>query len=298
MNENIESKKPKGFLWMDEWAELTADLTAEQMGILLIAAQNFHLGKDYDIGQDKELKMAFRFISSCIKQNDEKYDRACKLKKEARERQIRQRQAKAGKSQDMPANAEICQDMPANANYQNTNQNTNQIPYGEGDNAPAPAREVDFDFETYGIMENVKMKPSQYRHLIESYGEETAKEVIDAFSCKLADGSTDSANHFATIVSWLGYRRRMGSGSVPLSSKAAEQSQAAMPPPPPPQEERELTDSEQAIIDEWNVFTAQRREEKEKYAKLNEIAQRHGGIAPELLPKLGMMQWKDKWIFK
>ena len=67
MNENIESKKPKGFLWMDEWAELTADLTAEQMGILLIAAQNFHLGKEYDIGQDKELKMAFRFISSCIK---------------------------------------------------------------------------------------------------------------------------------------------------------------------------------------------------------------------------------------
>lgn len=147
-------------------------------------------------------------------------------------------------------------------------------------------------------MQNVKMKPSQYRHLVESYGEETAKEVIDAFSCKLADGSTDSANHFATIVSWLGYRRRMGSGSVPLSSKATEQSQAAMPPPPPQPKERELSPDEQAIIEEWQAFTSEWREEKEKYAKLNEIAQRHGGIAPDVLTKLGMMQWKDKWIFK
>lgn len=119
-----ELKRPTGFLWMDEWAELTADLTNEQLGILLRAAQNFHMGTPYDIGEDKELKMAFRFISNCIKQNDEKYGRACKLKAEARERQIRNRNKKNGISEDMPTNAEISEDMPTNADYQNTNQTT------------------------------------------------------------------------------------------------------------------------------------------------------------------------------
>ena len=108
-----------------------------------------------------------------------------------------------------------------------------------GDNAPAPAREEDFDLETYGIMQNVKMKPAQYRHLVESYGEETAKEVIDDFSCKLADGSTDSANHFATIVSWLGYRRRMGAGSVPLSSTSASRYAKPAPADDPKRASRE-----------------------------------------------------------
>lgn len=123
---NEELKKPSGFLWMDEWAELTADLTNEQIGILLRSAQNFHMGNPYDIGEDKELKMAFRFISNCIKQNDEKYGRACRLKAEARERQIRNRNKKNVIIEDMPTNAEISEDMPTNADYQNTNTSTNQ----------------------------------------------------------------------------------------------------------------------------------------------------------------------------
>ena len=142
-------------------------------------------------------------------------------------------------------------------------------------------------------MQNVKMKPAQYRHLVESYGEETAKEVIDAFSCKLADGSTDSANHFATIVSWLGYRRRMGSGSVPLSSKAAEPTYT----PPPPQKERQLTEKEQQIIDDWNAFEKTYPDRKKKYEKLNELATEYGGISDAVCSAIGMKFWNNKWIF-
>ena len=158
---------------------------------------------------------------------------------------------------------------------------------------PAPARDGDFDCETYGIMQNVKMKPAQYRHLVESYGEETAKDVIDDFSCKLADGSTDSANHFATIVSWLGYRRRMGSGSVPISSKAAEQSPTYTPP-----KERQMTEAEQSAIDEWKQFEAERHPNRaEKYARLKEMATKHGKLSDAVLVAIGMKYFNDKWIF-
>ena len=230
---NEELKKPSGFLWMDEWAELTAELTNEQIGILLRAAQNFHLGQDYDIGQDKELKMAFRFISNCIKQNDEKYGRACRLKAEARERQIRSRNKKNGIIEDMPTNSEISEDMPTNADYQNTNTNTstnqststntkgnkNTTPYKKGVSVtPAPARE-DF-LETFGILGNVKMAAEQYRHLVEDYGQQATDDTIDDLSCKLADGSVDSSNHHATVLGWLRYQRR--NGTVPLSSTAAD----------------------------------------------------------------------------
>ena len=229
---NEELKKPSGFLWMDEWAELTADLTNEQIGILLRSAQNFHLGKDYDIGEDKELKMAFRFISNCIKQNDEKYGRACRLKAEARERQIRNRNKKNGIIEDMPTNAEICQDMPTNADYQNTstNQSTstntsqkaikNTTPLKKGVSVTsAPARE-EF-LETFGVLGNVKMKAAEYRALVENYGQQATDDTIDDLSCKLADGSVDSSNHHATVLGWLRYQRRNG-GPVPLSSTAAD----------------------------------------------------------------------------
>ena len=158
---------------------------------------------------------------------------------------------------------------------------------------PAPAREGDFDFETYGVMHNVKLKPAQYRHLVESYGEETAKEVIDDFSCKLADGSTNSANHFATIVSWLGYRRRMGSGSVPMSSKAAEQTPTYTPP-----KERQMTEAVQSAIDEWKQFEAERHPNRaEKYARLKEMATKHGKLSDAVLVAIGMKYFNNKWFF-
>ena len=89
---------------------------------------------------------------------------------------------------------------------------------GEGE-TPAPARE-EF-LETFGILGNVKMKAAEYRHLVEDYGEDITKETVDDLSCKLADGSVDSSNHYATLLSWLRYQRRSG-GPVPLSNSKAD----------------------------------------------------------------------------
>lgn len=88
---------------------------------------------------------------------------------------------------------------------------------GESD---APAREGFEDFELFGILHNVKLKPAHVRHLHETYGVEIADETIDDLSCKLADGSVNSADHYATLLTWLRWRRRTDAGPVPMSSKA------------------------------------------------------------------------------
>lgn len=75
-------------------------------------------------------------------------------------------------------------------------------PYG-GYNAPA--REV--GLEPYGILHNVMLNAQQHRTLVEQYGEVTTATTIDELSCKLADGTFDSRNHYATLVYWLNYRR-------------------------------------------------------------------------------------------
>lgn len=94
--------------------------------------------------------------------------------------------------------------------------NIRSIEYKEGEeekniNTPTPMRvqEKKIGFDTFGIMANVYLKPIQHRQLIETFGEDAVKTTIDELSCKLADGSTDSGNHYATLTYWLNYRKHV-----------------------------------------------------------------------------------------
>jgi hypothetical protein len=109
------------------------------------------------------------------------------------------------------------QRLPHQQEYKNINKlKIQERKEGEGD---APARE-EF-LEPFGLLHNVNIAPEQHRHLVEGYGQEATDATIDDLSCKLADGTVDSSNHYATLLSWLRYQRRNG-GIVPLSSSKAD----------------------------------------------------------------------------
>ena len=127
---------------------------------------------------------------------------------------------------EQPAKTPTSNQQATNKQPTRNQQATTPIEYIEGEEykritrkkesvCDAPARE-EF-LETFGILGNVKMKAAEYRHLVEDYGEDITKETVDDLSCKLADGSIDSSNHYATLLSWLRYQRRSG-GPVPMSS--------------------------------------------------------------------------------
>lgn len=65
-------------------------------------------------------------------------------------------------------------------------------------------------YEIYGIFKNVQLKPSEYRTLEMNHSKDALEEVIESLSCKLADGSVQSINHYATLTLWLSHARKRG----------------------------------------------------------------------------------------
>lgn len=159
---------------------------------------------------------------------------------------------------------------------------------GERD-TPAPAREGFEDFELYGILHNVKLKPAHVRHLHETYGNEVADETIDDLSCKLADGSVNSADHYATLLTWLRYRRRTDTGPVPMSS-----AQTAPEPEPTAPAKPNLNERDMAVYDE---FMARKDDGTNHYQLLRELAQKHGGVSDDVCRALGMKYYNRSWNF-
>ena len=157
---------------------------------------------------------------------------------------------------------------------------------GESD---APAPEGFEDFENYGILHNVKLKPAHVRHLRETYGTEVADETIDDLSCKLADGSVNSHDHYATLLTWLRYRRRTDTGTVPMSS-----AQLTEPEPTGPAKSN-LNELDMAVYDE---FMARKDDGTNHYQLLRELKAKYGHVSDDVCRALGMIYYNKGWNFK
>lgn len=88
-----------------------------------------------------------------------------------------------------------------------------------GGETPAPAREGFSPFEIFGKFKNVQLFADQYRTLCMTYGQDATDNTIEDLSSKLADGSKQSSNHYATLDYWLRLHQS-GGYDVPMSSKA------------------------------------------------------------------------------
>jgi hypothetical protein len=66
-------------------------------------------------------------------------------------------------------------------------------------------------YEIYGSFKNVQLKPSEYRTLEMNYSKAALDEAIENLSCKLADGTAQSNNNYATLTRWLSYAKKYGS---------------------------------------------------------------------------------------
>ena len=60
----------------------------------------------------------------------------------------------------------------------------------------------------WGQFENVLLTQKQHDDFCVHVGNvNEAKQIIDSLSCKLADGSFSTSNHYATLVHWANYRK-------------------------------------------------------------------------------------------
>ena len=207
MTDNPEEEKKNSFVFYESWYDGAQYLNGKHRLIYYEAIIKLGL-----FGEETELKgienALFSAIKPTIKFN--KKQKANGLKGGANQGNSNARKS----TQKQPKNN------PNPTNYINDGDRELYLDLyeepskeGEGE-TPAPAREG--FLETFGILGNVKMKAAEYRHLVEDYGEDITKETVDDLSCKLADGSIDSSNHYATLDRWLRYKRE--TAKVPLNS--------------------------------------------------------------------------------
>lgn len=62
--------------------------------------------------------------------------------------------------------------------------------------------------DVYGAFTNVYLSQEEFNDILRLVGNlNSMREMIDSLSAKLEDGSTTSANHYATLVNWANYRK-------------------------------------------------------------------------------------------
>ena len=72
-------------------------------------------------------------------------------------------------------------------------------------------KDVSLGASVYGSEQNVYLTPDQYNSLVALAAQyqmriDDVNNIIETLSCKLKDGTKQSADHFATLKSWLTYR--------------------------------------------------------------------------------------------
>lgn len=80
--------------------------------------------------------------------------------------------------------------------------------------APAPKAAIKKPGQVvWGTFENVFLSQEEFNELARLVGNLNAtREMIDSLSAKLEDGSTTSANHYATLTYWANYRKSHAEG--------------------------------------------------------------------------------------
>lgn len=215
MSENNQ----KGMFVLYEWIETTSELTDEQFGQLIRGLFLYNTENKTTQFNDPTTKMAFCFLKQAVdrlndnylkKKNAGSHGGAPKGNKNASKKNKRNKQKQAETTEN---------NLPIPIPIPIPNPNPNPIPLsGEGD-TPAPAREGFSPFEIFGKFQNVQLFADQYRTLCMTYGQDATDNTIEDLSSKLADGSKQSSNHYATLDYWLRLHQSVGY-DVPMSSKA------------------------------------------------------------------------------
>ena len=74
----------------------------------------------------------------------------------------------------------------------------------------------------WGQFENVFLTQKQHDDFCVHVGNvNEAKQIIDSLSCKLEDGSTNSSNHYATLMHWSNYRKEKAAEAVETAKARA-----------------------------------------------------------------------------
>ena len=197
------STKKKSFVFNLEWAEVLSGYPAEVRYEVYDAIIRY--AQSGTLSDMKPLAgMAFAFIRKEMDFNAARYDEISEIRRSA------------GRMGGAPVGNDNAKQPKTSKTTKNKQNNQTAINDNDNDNdiliPPIIPREPveKIGYERFGSFGNVLLKPAELRKLQMDFTEERTAKAIEDLSCKLADGTQQSENHYATLTYWLSYRQNTG----------------------------------------------------------------------------------------
>ena len=211
----------KSFVFNLEWAETLSEYPAEVRHEVYDAIVRY--AQSGTLSQLKPLaQMAFSFIKKEMDFNADRYEerRRTNAANGARGGRPRKADSDAEKPKKPTAFSETEKSDRFSKNPQKPNESEKSLYDNDNDNDNGYDNESENDItrtheNILGKFKNVFLKNVELRQLEENFGAEKVAEAVENLSCKIADGNVQSANHYATLTHWLGYKRYHPADAAP-----------------------------------------------------------------------------------
>lgn len=161
-------------------------LSDEQLGKLFRAIFQYQLGLEVDIGTDKDVCMAFEFFRSQFEEEHKKYMHRVQVNRE------NGRKGGKAKKKQQTDQTEVTTSSETSDSEQMGANEANRLPN------PIPPKNIKVKYGDF-----VRMTEGEYSKLVNSYGEDGAKELVTMLDNYKASSGKKYKDDYRAILSWV-----------------------------------------------------------------------------------------------
>ena len=209
----------KSFVMYDNWATLLANLPTEQAGDLIKAICSRKIGKEYET-EDPVVLAMIAMILPQMEEDELKYQEKCdRLRENRRAQETNQDRKKTNQSRNetnqdrkktnqshFSGDTDNDTDNDTVTDTENDTEN-DTAPTEKGvskaENSPKGGKNTKGECKrAHGEQGKVRLTDTEYKKLVDRFGEEGAEKRIEALDLYIASKNSRYSSHYATILNW------------------------------------------------------------------------------------------------
>ena len=218
--------KKNSFVIYENWATLMANLPKDQAGDLIKSICSANLGLDYKSDDPTVLAMLSMILPK-MEEDAAKYQEKCERLSENKKGETNQSRKKTNQSRKKTNQAEISGDTDTVTDTvidtvnetDPENVYVNEAPEGEPEGAQARKH-------THGQCGHVRLTDLEYARLVDQFGEDGAKDRIDALDLYIDSKGKQYKNHYSTILCWERRDQKEQAAREKTKGKSYQQAQS------------------------------------------------------------------------
>lgn len=191
----------KSFVMYDNWATLLANLPTEQAGDLIKAICSRKIGKEYET-EDPVVLAMIAMILPQMEEDELKYQEKCdRLRENRRAQETNQDRKKTNQSH---FSGDTDNDTVTDTENDTENDTApTEKGVSKAENSPKGGKNTKGECKrAHGEQGKVRLTDTEYKKLVDRFGEEGAEKRIEALDLYIASKNSRYSSHYATILNW------------------------------------------------------------------------------------------------